>query len=110
MERLRTDIVSLLQRSLGGTTWGNQNDAFEHTTIQTSDCSLCDVTWAPMSHAGSPDRLGRAVNSVINVIGRAESLVRNRPTSYESRFPTEYGGHVRDVVLSIRERAILGRC
>src|SRR5579863_1274165 len=72
--------------------------------IQT--CALCGFSWDPLSRADFAVRMGAAVESFVNVIAKAGEDVGIRPSP--TRWSVlEYGGHLRDVVLSIRERVVL---
>lgn len=69
-------------------------------------CAHCGFSWDPLSRAEFAVRMGAAVESFVNVIAKAGEDVGTRPSP--TRWSVlEYGGHLRDVVLSIRERVVL---
>jgi hypothetical protein len=72
--------------------------------IQT--CAQCGFTWATLSRPEFAHRMSLAVETFVDVIQRAGALVERRPS--EGRWSIlEYGAHLRDVILSIRERVVL---
>jgi hypothetical protein len=78
----------------------------EETTDQIQTCPLCGFSWHPMVRSDVTDRIGRAVSSFIEVMKEAGAKASIRPLP-ERWTILEYGGHLRDVLLSIRERVIL---
>ena len=69
-------------------------------------CAHCGFSWDPLSRSEFSARMGEAVESFVNVIAKADDDVGTRPSL--TRWSVhEYGGHLRDVVLSIRERVVL---
>lgn len=76
------------------------------TTDQVQTCPLCGFAWDPMVRSEVTERIGRAVSSFVQVMQEAGAKVTVRPVP-ERWTILEYGGHLRDVLLSIRERVIL---
>lgn len=69
-------------------------------------CAHCGFSWDPLSRAAVATRMSSAVESFVEVIARAGTDVGARPSP--TRWSVlEYGGHLRDVLLSIRERVVL---
>jgi DinB family protein len=69
-------------------------------------CAQCGFSWATLSRAEIAARMSSSVESFVDVIVRAGPAAGRRPN--EERWSIlEYGGHLRDVVLSIRERIVL---
>ena len=69
-------------------------------------CAECGFVWNPLSRITVASRISDAVESFVGVIQRAGPDVDHRPTSDRWSI-LEYGGHLRDVLLSIRERIVL---
>ena len=74
------------------------------TDVQT--CAHCGFTWATISRAQIASRVSAAIESFVEVIQRAGDEVGQRPND-ERWSILEYGAHLRDVILSIRERVVL---
>jgi hypothetical protein len=75
-------------------------------TTEVQTCAQCGFSWATLSRAEFAARMGAAIESFVDVIVRAGAHVDQRPS--EDRWSIlEYGGHLRDVILSIRERIVL---
>jgi hypothetical protein len=73
---------------------------------ETQTCAHCGFSWATLTRAALAARMGGAVESFVNVMTAAGKDVATRPS--EQRWSIlEYGGHLRDVLLSIRERVVL---
>ncbi|HEY5010260.1 MAG TPA: hypothetical protein VIH73_03830, partial [Acidimicrobiales bacterium] len=69
-------------------------------------CAHCGFTWATLTRVELATRMSGAVESFVNVMKAAGGDVATRPS--ERRWSIlEYGGHLRDVILSIRERVVL---
>jgi hypothetical protein len=69
-------------------------------------CSQCAFTWAALTRARCATRVSDAVEAFVDVIRRAGERAGTRPS--EGRWSIlEYGGHLRDVLLSVRERIVL---
>jgi hypothetical protein len=69
-------------------------------------CAACGFSWTTLSRAQIASRTSTAVESFVEVIQRAGDDVALRPS--EERWSIlEYGAHLRDVLLSIRERVVL---
>jgi hypothetical protein len=69
-------------------------------------CAQCGFSWATLTRAESAARMSSSVESFVDVFQRAGPHVGRRPS--EERWSIlEYGGHVRDVILSVRERIVL---
>src|ERR1700691_1288116 len=69
-------------------------------------CAHCGFSWATLARAEWPTRMSGAVESFVNVMKTAGSDVAGRPSAQRWSI-LEYGGHLRDVILSIRERVVL---
>ncbi len=69
-------------------------------------CAQCGFSWDPMIRSEVCERIGAGVASFVEVMKEAgaRAAVRPRPDRWTI---LEYGGHLRDVLLSIRERVIL---
>ena len=75
-------------------------------TEEIQTCAHCGFSWATLTRAQIATRMNAAVESYVGVIRRAGHEVGSRPDP--QRWSTlEYGGHLRDVLLSIRERIVL---
>jgi hypothetical protein len=69
-------------------------------------CAECGFSWVMLSRAEMASRMSAAIESFVDVIAKADEIVDQRPS--EDRWSIlEYGGHLRDVILSIRERIVL---
>jgi hypothetical protein len=69
-------------------------------------CAHCGFSWATLTRVELATRMSGAVESFVNVMRAAGNDVATRPS--EQRWSIlEYGGHLRDVILSIRERVVL---
>lgn len=69
-------------------------------------CPHCGFSWATLTRAKCATRMSAAVESFVDVIQRASEQVGTKPS--EQRWSIlEYGGHLRDVILSVRERIVL---
>jgi hypothetical protein len=69
-------------------------------------CPHCGFSWAPLTRAKCAARMSAAVEAFVEVIRIAGDQVGARPS--EQRWSIlEYGGHLRDVLLSVRERIVL---
>jgi hypothetical protein len=69
-------------------------------------CAQCGFSWATLSRAEIAARMSSSVESFVGVFEKSGPNVGRRPS--EERWSIlEYGGHVRDVILSVRERIIL---
>ena len=78
----------------------------EATTPDIPACPLCGFSWDPMVRSDVTRRVGTAITSFLEVMREAGAKVAVRPR--EDRWSIlEYGGHLRDVLLSIRERVII---
>jgi hypothetical protein len=69
-------------------------------------CAHCGFSWATLSRVELATRMSGAVESFVNVMKAAGSDVAARPSAQRWSI-LEYGGHLRDVILSIRERVVL---
>jgi hypothetical protein len=69
-------------------------------------CEQCNFQWGAVSSGEIPDRVLLATNAFVTVLAKAATSVSIRPTP-ERWSILEYGGHLRDVLISIRERVIL---
>jgi hypothetical protein len=78
----------------------------EATAAPIQTCPLCGFSWEPMVRSEVTERIGRAVSSFVEVMKEAGAKVAVRPTQ-ERWSILEYGSHLRDVLLSIRERVIV---
>jgi DinB superfamily len=68
-------------------------------------CEQCGFRWSAVSANEIPDRLTFATESFVDVINEAGPHGKVRP-SPERWSILEYGAHLRDVFISIRERII----
>jgi hypothetical protein len=68
-------------------------------------CGQCGFRWSAVSAGEIPDRLRFATGSFVGVIEEAGAEANVRP-SPERWSILEYGAHLRDVFISIRERII----
>jgi hypothetical protein len=69
-------------------------------------CAQCGFSWATLTRSEIATRMSSSVESFVDVILKAGPNARRRPS--EERWSIlEYGGHLRDVILSIRERIVL---
>ncbi len=69
-------------------------------------CAHCGFSWATLTRAKCAARMSAAVEDFVDVIQRAGEQVSTRPN--EQRWSIlEYGAHLRDVILSVRERMVL---
>jgi hypothetical protein len=76
------------------------------TASDVQTCAQCGFTWSTLARAEFAARMSSSVESFVDVIKKAGPSVRKRPS--EERWSIlEYGGHLRDVILSIRERIVL---
>lgn len=74
--------------------------------VEAKTCVHCGFSWAPLTRIEIATRMSAAVESFVDVIQRAGVDVGNRP--HPQRWSVlEYGGHLRDILLSIRERIVL---
>ena len=78
----------------------------EESTDEVQSCPVCGFSWAVLARSEVSERINRAVSSLVTVIKEAGPRVTVRPNP-DRWSVLEYGGHVRDVLLSIRERVIL---
>jgi len=69
-------------------------------------CAQCGFSWATLTRAEFATRMSAAIESFVDVMATAGAAVDLR-TSAERWSILEYGGHLRDVILSIRERIVL---
>jgi hypothetical protein len=75
-------------------------------TEEIQTCALCGFSWATLTRAEIATRMSAAVESFVGVISLAGDEVGSRPDPQRWSI-LEYGGHLRDVLLSIRERIVL---
>ena len=69
-------------------------------------CAQCGFSWTTLTRAEFAARMSTSIESFVDVFEKAGSSVGRRPS--EGRWSIlEYGGHVRDVILSVRERIVL---
>ena len=69
-------------------------------------CAQCGFSWATLSRAEFATRMSSSVESLVDLIVKAGPIASRRPN--EERWSIlEYGGHLRDVILSVRERIVL---
>lgn len=69
-------------------------------------CEVCGFTWDAIDPAELPGRLSSGVAAMAALV-RAEPGASSRPA--EDRWSTlEYAAHLRDVLLNVRDRIILG--
>jgi hypothetical protein len=78
----------------------------EATTEEIETCPLCGFSWDPIVRSEVTERIEHAVSSFVEVMKEAGAKTAIRPIP-ERWTILEYGGHLRDVLLSIRERVIL---
>lgn len=76
------------------------------TSSEIQVCPLCGFSWEPIARSEVNARIAAAIASFVEVMKEAGAKVTVRP-SPERWTILEYGGHLRDVLLSIRERVIL---
>ena len=69
-------------------------------------CAHCGFSWATLARAELATRMSGAVESFVDVMKAAGNDVTTRPSAQRWSI-LEYGGHLRDVMLSIRERVVL---
>ena len=69
-------------------------------------CAQCGFSWATLARAEFASRMSAAIESFVDVMATAGDAVDQR-TSEERWSILEYGGHLRDVILSVRERIVL---
>jgi hypothetical protein len=69
-------------------------------------CAQCGFSWTPLTRARLAARMGAAVESFVDVIRGAGPHADARPSAQRWSI-LEYGGHLRDVILSVRERVVL---
>ncbi len=69
-------------------------------------CEHCGFTWTNLSRAEVATRMSTTVEALVAIIATAGPSVERRPSA-ERWSILEYGGHLRDVLLSIRERIVL---
>jgi alpha-glucosidase len=75
--------------------------------ITAERCDVCGFTWDEVDDAEVADRLAQAAGGISRVLrGGSSSLSAHADTATWS--PLEYAAHVRDVLLNLRERIILG--
>ena len=70
-------------------------------------CEVCGYEWAAVGAPELPARLRAAAAGFGAVYAAADARIGQRPDA-DTWSPLEYGGHVRDVLLNLRERIILG--
>lgn len=68
-------------------------------------CPVCGFQWSSLSRDQVPTRLKAATDSFAGVVVASRARVGVRPTP-ERWSILEYGAHLRDVLLSIRDRII----
>lgn len=74
--------------------------------MATSDtCPVCGFVWDAITSEDIPTRTAIATNAFVDIINSSGEHVRMRPSS-ERWSILEYGAHLRDVFLSIRERIL----
>lgn len=81
-------------------------NSMSDTTSDFQTCTHCGFSWAPLTRAVLATRMSRAVESFVDVMRAAGDVVAARPSATRWSI-LEYGGHLRDVILSIRERVVL---
>jgi hypothetical protein len=75
-------------------------------TTEVQTCAQCGFTWATLTRAQVATRMSASIESFVDVMTKAGTTTGQRPT--DDRWSIlEYGGHLRDVILSIRERVVL---
>jgi hypothetical protein len=73
---------------------------------ETPTCEHCGFSWTTLTRADLATRMSRAVESFVDLMNAAGEDVASRPSAQRWSI-LEYGGHLRDVILSIRERVVL---
>jgi hypothetical protein len=68
-------------------------------------CESCDFRWSAISAEEIPRRISAAAASFVRVVDEAGPLAPQRPTTDRWSI-LEYGSHLRDVLISIRDRII----
>jgi hypothetical protein len=68
-------------------------------------CESCDFRWSETSTQEIPRRIADATAIFVRIINKAGPLATSRPAS-ERWSILEYGSHLRDVLISIRDRII----
>ncbi len=68
-------------------------------------CAVCGFQWSAISASQIPQRVKAATDSFIDVVLAAGPKVDKRPAP-ERWSILEYGAHLRDVLISIRERIV----
>jgi hypothetical protein len=76
--------------------------------VSAESCEVCGFQWDAVSAAEIPGRLKRATDSFVDVIFSADTKAALRPSPQRWSI-LEYGSHLRDVLISVRER-ILTAC
>jgi hypothetical protein len=87
-------------------TYGNMKPVSNVPANYVRMCEHCGFSWAPRSRVEVATRMSAAVESLVAIIATAGTSVDRRPSD-ERWSILEYGGHLRDVILSIRERIVL---
>ena len=75
-------------------------------TAPPARCEVCGFVYASVGVAEAPDRIGVAAAALGALIAAPGSAARHR-SALTTWSALEYAGHVRDVLLSMRERVIL---
>lgn len=78
----------------------------ETTSMDNPACPLCGFSWAPMVRSEVNSRIEASISSFVEILKAAGAKVAVRPRADRWSI-LEYAGHLRDVLLSIRERVIL---
>ena len=73
----------------------------------TERCDVCGFEWDAVTASEIPERLGRAADGFRRVLAGDETALRLRPAP-EVWSTVEYGCHVRDAMLNLRDRIVLG--
>lgn len=68
-------------------------------------CEVCGFRWADIRQSEVSDRCQKATSAFIDTIMRSRSIAAVRPAPDRWSI-LEYGAHLRDVLISIRERII----
>jgi hypothetical protein len=68
-------------------------------------CESCDYRWSAVPAEEIPERLSEATAAFVLVVDEAGPLASVRPTNDRWSI-LEYGAHLRDVLISIRDRII----
>ena len=69
-------------------------------------CAHCGFSWTTRTRADVASQMSDAIESFVEILAKADVDVDRRPG--EERWSIlEYGGHLRDVILSVRERIVL---